>query len=428
MKNTYLKITLVLTTFILAISCSEDDLTGASTLTATAPSLSVALDFANNQSLVEMDASYNFTVTLSEPQIVDTRVYLSQTGGNATSGEDFAFPSSVTIPKGATSATDVIEIFADDLVEDTETVTILIGTGVEANVSSIGSQTVSFTISNLEEADLAVGLSWSTASIITDNFGNEIDAYDAADLRLLLTDVPYTNIIDSADGASAETVILDGSQPDGEYYIVADFFAASEIPVDLDLTLTFNQTGVINDQTHNFSAALNTTDACADLHVILAKITKTGSSYAFEEIGQKSSVDFSDFVGTWSGPASWSEIFGYTSEVVTTLDANGDLLINGLAFQWFQDWWSEVIVTNSPVRITSYDPCSGDFEIEEQFYITSTYLGDPQPEYSLSATGNISVSGGVVTMTVNPVFHQDGGTFNGPEFGGPAFLETLTLD
>ncbi|HEX9824999.1 MAG TPA: hypothetical protein VGA80_00240, partial [Flavobacteriaceae bacterium] len=218
MKNNIYKLALVFSTLVLTIACSEDDFTNDSSMTATNPSLSVALSFANTQTLVETEADYGFTVTLSEPQIVNTRVYLTQIGGSATNGEDFSMPGFVTIPAGSTSTSGVITIHADDLIEDTETAVIKIATGLESNVSAINDQTVTFNIQNLVEGDLAIGMSWAASSLTTNNSGEEIDPYDLADLRLLLTDVPYTTILDGADGGSAESYTLSGTTPDGEYY------------------------------------------------------------------------------------------------------------------------------------------------------------------------------------------------------------------
>ena len=428
MKNNIYKIALVLSAFVLAFACEDsEDYTGDSVSSPSSPALSVSLDFASSQSLVETEADYAFTVSLSQPQITAVVVYLELLpSSTATEGDDFSFPHSVRIPAGATSVSDVITIHADDLIEETESASIKIGTGFEANVTATNSETVTFNIMNFTEGDLAVGLDWALATTITDNFGNEIGVYDAADLRLLLTAGPSVDqVLDGADGGAAETYVLDGAAPDGEYYIVADFYAATDISVDLDLTLSFDQAGVINGQTHEFTAALNTADFCADLHTVLAKVTKTGSSYAFEEVGEKSKIDFSASAGTWSGDATWSAFFGYTSEVVTTLDADGSLWVNGVAFQWFQGFWGEVIVTNTPVQITSYDSCTGDFVIAEQPYLTSTYNGDPQPAYGLSATGNLKDG----AMTIYPIFHQAGGTIEGTDFnGGIPFVETLTLD
>lgn len=298
MKNIYLKIVLVLSGLMFITSCNDDEFTNASTMTATSPSLSVALDFSNTQTLVETEATYGFTVTLSEPQIVNTRVYLTQIGGSATNGEDFAIPAFVTIPAGSTSVSDVIAIHADDLIEDTETAIIKIATGLESNVSTISDQTVTFNIQNLTEGDLAIGMSWEASSFTTDNSGNEVSATALADLRLLVTDVPYTTILGDADGGSFETFTLTSDRPDGEYYVVADFYAAMDIPRDLNLELTFDQVGVINGQTFSFANALSTNNSCASVYFIMVKITKSGETYSMESVGENSPVTAAPFIGT----------------------------------------------------------------------------------------------------------------------------------
>ncbi|PQB06170.1 hypothetical protein BST83_02460 [Polaribacter filamentus] len=412
------------------MSCNDnEDYTGDSVLKATSPSLNVTLSFENSQTLVEQEKEYAFTVTISEKQVTDVVIYLEQVSGDATDGVDFSIPLTVTIKKGSLSVSDVIAIHADELIEETETATIQIGTGLEANVQSVSGQTVSFSIANLTDGDLVANMSWAASSAVTDNYGNAIEPYDLADLRLLLTDSPYTQVFDSADGAGAETYILSGDAPDGTYSFVADFYAAmSEISADIDITLTFNQVGSINGQTHSFSAALNTTDSCAGLNYVMATVTKSGNSYSFEEVGEKSTLDLSILAGTWSGNATWYEYFGYTSEVVTNVDANGDVYVTGIAFQWFEGWWGEVIISSTPVKVTITDPCTGAFIIEEQPYIVSSYNGAIQPAYGLSGSGTIDFSGASPTMTIYPVFHQSGGTFSGPEFDGIPFAEYLTLD
>jgi|TARA_B100000767_G_C19738463_1_gene524991 hypothetical protein len=430
MKNKFIKISFSLLAVMLMFSCENDDnYTGDSTISATSPAVTVSLGFTNTQTLVEQEASYDFTVTLNEIQAVDVVVNLEQTGGTATNGEDFTMPSTVTIPSGTLSASDVITILQDELPEDTETATILIGTGSEVNVSGVNSETVTFNIANLTDGDLVVGMTWAASGTVTNNFGEDIDPYELADLRLLLTDSPYTTIIETANETGAETFVLAGDAPDGDYSFVADFFAAmTEINADVDITLSFDQVGAINGQTHSFKNALNTTDSCIELNYVMATVTKSGDSYSFAEVGQKSSIDFSEAAGTWSGNATWFDYFGYTSEVETFVDANGDLYVNGIAFQWFQGWWGEVIVSNTAVKIMITDPCTGAFVIEEQPYIEATYNGAPQPSYGLSGTGTLVESGGVLQMTIFPVFHQNGGTFSGPEFGGIPFVEYLTLD
>ena len=429
MKNILIKISFSILTFLLMFSCSEkDDYTGDSVLSVSSPTLAVSLGFPNAQTLIEQEISYDFTVTISEIQAVDVVVYLEQTEGTATVNEDFSMPQSVKIERGALSASGKITIHEDEIMEDTETVTIQIGAGNEANLSGVSGQTVSFEIANLTEGDLVVGMSWAASSSVTDNYGNEIAAYDLANLRLLLADFPFTRIYDKANGTANETYILSEAAPDITYSFIADVHAAmSEIPVDLDITLTFDQVGVINGQTHSFSTALNTTESCPTVNYVMATVTKSGNSYSIAEVGKKNSIDLNDVVGTWSGQASWFDIFGYTSEVITSMDVNGDLLINGLAFQWFKGWWDEVIISNTPVKITFNDGCTDDFIIEEQPYIVSTWNGSPQPAYNLSGSGTLEKTATGFRMIVFPILHQSSSMIDGNNWG-VQFVEVLTLD
>ena len=385
---------------ILTTACTEDDATGDATNAPSSPSLTVALDFEGEQSLVEAETTYGFTVSISEAQITNVRVHLSQTGGDATKGDDFDFPSTVTIAAGTTSISDVFTIHADEILEDTETATIQITDGTEANLNSISGTSVTFSIMNHSEDDLAIGLSWAASSAVTNNYGEAIEATDLADMRLLITDVPYTGILKEEDGSGFETLNFLGTYPDGEYYIVADFYSANEIAIDLDLEITLDQVGVINGATHSFPAAVNTTDACADLHYILAKVTKAGQDYTLEKVGEKSAMDLENYVGTWSGEDMWGD-----TEVTTTLDADGNLEITGVGVVFMTDGWSETILEQEKV-LMDVDKTTGSFTIEEQLYMKTEYDGAVQPLYYLSGTGTIDPC--TNTMDLEYDFVQDG--------------------
>ena len=400
MKNKFLKIALVMSAIILTTACTEDDATGDATNAPSSPSLTVALDFEGEQSLVEAETTYGFTVSISEAQITNVRVHLSQTGGDATKGDDFDFPSTVTIAAGTTSISDVFTIHADEILEDTETATIQITDGTEANLNSISGTSVTFSIMNHSEDDLAIGLSWAASSAVTNNYGEAIEATDLADMRLLITDVPYTGILTEEDGSGFETLNFLGTYPDGEYYIVADFYSANEIAIDLDLEITLDQVGVINGATHSFPAAVNTTDACADLHYILAKVTKAGQDYTLEKIGEKSAMDLENYVGTWSGEDMWGD-----TEVTTTLDADGNLEITGVGVVFMTDGWSETILEQEKV-LMDVDKTTGSFTIEEQLYMKTEYDGAVQELYYLSGTGTIDPC--TNTMDLQYDFVQDG--------------------
>jgi hypothetical protein len=85
MKNKFIKISFSFLALLLMFSCeSNDDYTGDSVVNATNPSLTVSLGFSNTETLIEKEASYDFTVSISEAQIADVIVNLVQTAGTAT--------------------------------------------------------------------------------------------------------------------------------------------------------------------------------------------------------------------------------------------------------------------------------------------------------------------------------------------------------
>jgi len=383
MKNKFIKLSFTFLAFLLMFSCDgNDDYTGDSVLTASSTAVTVSLDFTNDQTLVEQEAEYGFTVTLSAIQMVDVVVNLEQTDGTATDGVDFSIPHTITISKGTLSASDVISIHADEIIEETETATIQIGIGNEVNVNGVSGQTVSFNIANLVEGDLVVGMSWAASSTVTNNYGEEIDAYDLADLRLLLTDSPYTTVFDSADGAGAETYVLAGNAPDGTYSFVADFYAAmSEIPAGIDITLTFDQVGAVNGQTHSFTSALSTPDFCVNLNYVMATVTKSGDSYSFTEVGQKSDIVLQNYAGNWSVETPYHAGLqnDFTAEV-----SDDTLFIDGIGQAFMQNFWGETVTTSAPVEIQLNS--DGSVTIPRQYVYTADYKGDLY-DYEIGGSG-----------------------------------------
>ena len=397
MKNKFLKISFSFLAFLLMFSCdSNDDYTNDSLVNASSPSLAVSLSFANETTLIEQEASYMFSVAITEAQIADVIVNLAQTDGTATAGEDFTMPSSVTIKRGTLSASGEITILADELAEETETVTIQIGLGNESNVSGVTSETVTFNIANLTDGDLVVGMSWAASSTVTNNYGEEIDAYALADLRLLLTDSPYTTVYDSADGAGAESYVLSGAAPDGEYSFVADFYAAmDELPADLDITLSFDQVGAINGQTHSFSNALNTSDSCIDLNYVMATVTKSGNSYAFVEVGQKSSLVLQTYVGDWMVNTPYN--VGLQNDF--TAELTGDtLFIDGIGQDFIQNFWGETVTTSTPVEMQLNS--DGTVTIARQYVYTADYNGALY-DYEISGSGTWNSCGSTPVLDLS---------------------------
>ena len=402
MKNKFIKISFSFLALLLMFSCeSNDDYTGDSVVNATNPSLTVSLGFSNTETLIEKEASYDFTVSISEAQIADVIVNLVQTAGTATAGSDFSMPSSVTILKGNMSATGEITIHSDELVEETETVTIQIGLGNESNVNSVASETVTFNIANLTDGDLVVGMDWNASSTVTDNYGKEIGAYDLGDLRLLLSD--GTNILDAADGAVAETYTLVANAPDGVYYIVADFYTAMDIPADLDITLTFDQVGTMNNVTSTFPSAINTNFNCANNFVTLTKITKVGTNYTLSDVGVN---NIDSQAVSWGGIDTYDYYApdGWDSKITTGVDCGGKL-IKGLNAEWMVNVWGESIESEALVYYTV--DASGTITIPLQELFTTSWNGAPY-DYQVSGTGTYDDSGDVPVIHLEYVLQQDG--------------------
>jgi hypothetical protein len=263
---------------------------------------------------------------------------------------------------------------------------------------------------------------------------NDIPIYDTVNGQTLAQFSLTSAVLGTPEeGASVDVGVTVTTKTDSERTITVAADASSTATPDQytisNLVIPAGSyTGTITI-TSNFDAipesgtsvlVLNLTDVSGSNDIVFANSTLN------VEFFRKCPIVLADFVGTWSGTGSWSEIFGYTSEIVTTLDSEGNLLMNGIAFQWFQGWWGEVIITNEPVKV-DVNLETGEFVIEDQFYITSTFNGAPQPTYNLSATGTF-LNPCEKTMEIFPTFNQEGFVFSGPEFGGPPFLETVALD
>jgi hypothetical protein len=282
--------------------------------------------------LIEQEREYGFTVSISEPQIVNVTVYLNQISGTATNGEDFTIPESVTIPIGSTSVSGIIAIHGDDLVEETETAVIKIVSGFESNVNGSSSETATFNIENYTEGDLMIDMTWTSTTDFTDNVGNPIDDEAIADLILYVTNpsiptsITYL-IVDQAAGF--ETLQFIESFPDGDFYLVAGFFSAEDfsgITADLDVSLTFNQPGIINDLVITVPAALNTANADCQ-SVVLAKLTKSGSNFSLEQIGLPNNLGIPEdgtFIGDYTVATTSAGQFGPAFDGTVTLVDEGN--------------------------------------------------------------------------------------------------------
>jgi|GEM_PF-2545261 len=146
------------------------------------------------------------------------------------------------------------------------------------------------------------------------------------------------------------------------------------------------------------------------------------------ELFRKCPIILEELVGSWSGSGVWTSIRDYQSRVVTSLNEDGELMMTGVLFDWFEDptFWDEVIITSQPVKV-DLDVETGEFVIELQDYVTTTYNGAPQTPYQLRATGRI-LNACEKTLEIYPILVQGGSTYNGANFGGPVFYQSIFLD
>jgi len=408
---------------LILVNCDQEDNTGYSTLEPTSPNLEISIS-ETNVVLIEDNSEFTFTANISEAQLVDVKLYAYQVGGDA-DGDDFTLDGSIVIAAGSTSAKGKLKILQDDILEETETLKIQVGDNRTANTSQ-SSAFMDYTILNYTEGDLDIQLSWEMGAPTTDNSGDAIDPEDFADMRLLISSNPdNSGDIAEADGSGFEHLVLSGDTPDGEYYIVTDFFEANkEIIRDLNLNLVFNEIGLINGLEHNYPSAIDNSKTCA--YFVMAKIVKAGDSYTITDISQPSDAitDLSAFEGTWTGTTA----YGHPTQVVTTLVDENTLSITGIGVGFMENDWGEVI-TDMATLTMDVDLITGELTIVETPYMTTTYNGDVQPVYNLSATGTLNQC--TLGMYLDYDFIQDGTSYT--EWltegnGWPPFVEDITIE
>ncbi|PKP13067.1 MAG: hypothetical protein CVU08_07275 [Bacteroidetes bacterium HGW-Bacteroidetes-3] len=382
-----------LTAALFVVSCDQEDNTGFGTLVPTSPTLTVTTS-VSNKSLIEDDSVYEFTATLSTPQLVDVKLFVTQIAGDAINGDDYTVDGSLVIPAGATSAKGKVKILSDDLIEATETVKLQIGDNLTAN-ASITPVTMEFTILNYTEGDLAIDLSWALGSVTTDNSGNAISPTAFADLRLLVSSTPdNSGDIGEADGGSFETFVMDSSTPNGEYYLVADFYDVnSEIVRDLNLNTTFNQAGLINDLSYDFPAALNSGNSCSTVYYVLAKIVKSGDSYTITALGEKSPVTAAPFIGTATAVVDeWADYgAGDQTELLPVLGDPFSFIIDT------PDFMTWIANNDTAFMVVTIDPATGNVTVKANEYFDYGQPGGGGDEFG---TGFVNACTGEINLSI----------------------------
>lgn len=408
---------------VLAGGCEKEDNTGYSTLNPTKPTITVTPLFTSPASLVEQDSTFEYTVTLSEVQLVDVKLKVAQVGGTA-SASDYSMTEEIYINAGSTSAKGKIKILPDADIEETETLTIQVGDKEVAN-AVFTPVTFEFTISNTTSDELSIDMTWTTD--VADVIGLDLAPTEVVDLRLILVDKDGA-IVKVADGAGFENLALSGLA-NGNYTVGADIYSTinagdfNEI-VTLDISLELNQSGIINAEGYSFKGVMTNEFSCDSYRTYFGTLNVSGSTYAFTEDVSYYVPDPTTLAGDWNGDDA-----GYPSQVLTQVD--GDLQVIGLNFGWILDFWGETVIDSSYVDVI-VNWCAGEISIEEQNYMVTLYDGKEYP-YTIAGSGTFDISGDYPTMEIVYEVFQDGFSpsqwcFENGYMDAPKFVATLTLD
>lgn len=290
MKNNIYKLALIFSALVLTTACDEDEFTGDSYLNAADSVASINYTFGTSVNEGESNTTYTYTITLSEPQIVDIHIPVTMVSGTANS-DDFVFDNHLVISAFSTSTSGTITIFTDTEIEETETFTLKIGEENIPNVS-LTPQTISFNIENYESNTLNLVFDWQRDVIYA---GDPYHTCDYVDIDVFVAtgpfDIasPWDNLIGDYDAATGDCPeiwdVMDYA--DGEYYFFTDLYfngfagAGTDTPMPITVTATqagvFTQTFVQTDE-----EAFNSDDAAASSNDLLFKLTIENGEYTIE--------------------------------------------------------------------------------------------------------------------------------------------------
>ena len=296
---------LLASVILVTASCTDQEpATGAATISASSPNVTINADDFQNVPGVEADGTYTYTITLSEPQIADVKFEVYQSGGTATAHEDYDLgESSIIIPAYETSATGSITFYADTDPEETETLQITVGDETTANVN-FTPQEYDFVLDNFESEFLDCSfafceeVTFSGTQYIWSDLGGDADVYLSEAEGFDINDPWNSNVVEEVFTTDCpEIMTLEAAElGDGTYIfwheiwenLNSSFWEPQLIPI----TATFTQAGVfkktvIQDESQAIDVTL---PGFADddyegtvIHGAIAMLTIAGDAYIISD-------------------------------------------------------------------------------------------------------------------------------------------------
>ncbi len=299
---------LLASVILVTASCNlseQEPYTGAATISASSPTVTISADDFQNIPGVEKNETYTYTVTLSEPQIVDVKIQVFQSGGTATEGEDFDLGEhTLVIPAYELSTTGSIKTYADTDPEDSETLQITIGDETTANViytpqvydfvldnfvSEVLDITFDFCVDVFSEGD---AYDWPTYGGDPDVFVADAEGYDPNDPWATFNGTDF-----AATGDCPEVLTMDKADwGDGSYVLFYEMWANANSsfwdPQLVPIVATFTQAGlfkktVVQDESQAIDVTLPGVDDAdyegTDIWGTIAMVTIAGDAYIISD-------------------------------------------------------------------------------------------------------------------------------------------------
>ncbi len=215
-------------------------------------------------------------------------------------------------------------------------------------------------------------------------------------------DVNFTYTANTNDGFTVSPANGVLNIPSGEFigYIeilpINDSEENDNIVLDFDLSNNSISQGIGGEGVYKHTAQIT--------------IVEDDCSFTLEQLGDAVWSGFDNVPGGEAGP---------NSSMITSSYDGTNLLLEGISYAWLTntDYWDEVVVISSPV-ITQVDLVTGAVTIDLQYLCSTTWLGNPQPDYSIQATGTYLPCS--QTMTIDYDLIQGGGILR-------SYTETITF-
>jgi hypothetical protein len=275
------------------------------------------------------------------------------------------------------------------------------------------------------------------ATDVLSSIGVDLTPDEVVDLRLRVIRKSTKAVVTTVNVGKSSEVYKDfGTLANDVYLLAVDVyntlnFGDLNVPVNLDLTLNFEQLGIM-DQTLEYPKVMTNAFMCSSYRVYLAQVTKNGANYTVE---RAVSYPTSVYSGNWAGnemdfyPKKNTVNTPYESQVELFMGCS--LLIKNLGLGWMTDFWGETPVAGGTASIT-INAVAGTVTIPEQYYMTTVYNGLKQDPYLISGSGTIDLTGPQPKMVIDYDLSNYGESwatycYTNKYLITPLFHSTLTL-